>query len=100
MPKIADLINPGLRSPTGPVVCPPLEFAKATVRPCGRAEYPVAYSDAAWGTRQIVLYSSTTANIAKVIYSCSRDGNTPVYSLFDRFAFAPERSLIARPLGV
>ena len=208
MPKITDLINPGLHRPTGPVVRPPLEFAKATVilfddvpegtvidtqysakgvtfasittspakrwhayarsawgmesapngisvvappqlcmfdarqggieavfakpqrwvsidakpmeapegmtaataqpfleaydaagKLLGRAEYPVAHSDAAWGSWQIVLYSSTTANIAKVIFSCSRDGNTPVYALFDRFAFAPERSLIARPLG-
>ena len=31
MPKITDLINPGLHRPTGPVVRPPLEFAKATV---------------------------------------------------------------------
>lgn len=31
MPKIADLITPGLHRPTGPQVCPPLEFSRATV---------------------------------------------------------------------
>ncbi|MDP3873456.1 MAG: hypothetical protein Q8Q80_12420 [Methyloversatilis sp.] len=31
MPKIAGLIKPGRHRPTGPQVCPPLEFARATV---------------------------------------------------------------------
>ena len=84
---------------TPPTARPFLEAYDAKGKLLGRVYYPLPYGDAAYGSWQTLIYSSSVANIVKVIFSSQYNGGTPVYAVFDQLAFCTTNSLLPHPLG-
>jgi hypothetical protein len=50
--------------------------------------YPPNYGDSGYGSWQPLIVSSSSANIARVVFSCQHLNEPDVFGLFDRLVFA------------